>query len=87
MANICFEEQPAKDSAFVRSTASVITNGKTNVAQKFPLGHSEMQRGVLRPKLPLHVLYLINEGRATEGHSHYLHTSNRLERLFIDTSN
>lgn len=29
----CFEEQPAKDGAFVRSTASVITNGKTNVAQ------------------------------------------------------
>lgn len=33
LANICFEEQPANNSAFVRSTASVITNGKTNVAQ------------------------------------------------------
>lgn len=33
VTNICFEEQPAKDSAFVRSTASVITNRKTNVAQ------------------------------------------------------
>lgn len=33
VTNICFEEQPAKDSAFVRSTASVITSGKTNVAQ------------------------------------------------------
>lgn len=57
------------------------------VGNKIPTWSFRNATGRFQAELLLHVLYLLNEGRATEGHSHYLHTSNRLERLFIDTSN